>query len=484
MSRSTAFACLIAVAATVLRAQFVFFPPGDHSDELIVASISDRATNGGRWSANWEGLPDDAWPMPTYQFSPYSLLESATAFAANRLFGFPSAFRDHLRFARWFSVLLGGLAVLVCFFATKSWFGSVRIAFVAECLLSVAFLHVQDCCYARVEAMLSLSVLLTFWAAGRTMNAPSMWNHITLGLAMGFTIAVKYNAAPIVVLALAALDLRAPMRVAAKLGSVIAISAVVGFFVATPEAVVHPRPLVEGIQYELEHYAKGHPPHQAMDASDGNAKFWWNYFTRLGFGWFPALAALGFVAASIRLTPRDRLLALFLVLSMIPLLVAKVRFERNAEVLLGPACLAAARIIDFCWQGRRRTITRPLLFVIAAGGLTANVVQHGLALVDFRFVQKRRNSPLWSIPESFRKSDYYGKFVGHPPAPNWETYDTLLLSGYSDAFSQRGLAEWRERLRDWDLAMYKSDWYAAGYPFSTVETYHGPGFVLRATRKK
>jgi len=137
-----------------------------------------------------------------------------------------------------------------------------------------------------------------------------------------------------------------------------------------------------------------------------------------------------------------------------------------------------------CWKAIRPSAVSPYLRATFMIALLGNVGQHGLALWDFRQQQKRTSSPLQMIPESVRRSKYLGRAVNSEPPADWREFDVLLLSGYSDPFSQRGLKEWGERLKgDYDMVVIRSDWYRIGYPFSTVETYHGPGFILRASRK-
>lgn len=492
MRRASTAALILAIAAGILRAQFVFFPPGDHLDEAIVASLSERAVANGRITANWDGFNNVEWSRPTFQFSPYTLIENASVVCSHGLFHWPVEPEDHIRFARWFSVALGGFAVLCCYFAALSWFGDAGIALVAELFLAVAFLHVQDSCYGRVEAMLSLSIGLAFFAAAAVMNAPSNRRCILLGLAIGLAVAVKYNAAPIVLLMFAPLLCKrlgeagsAGSRIVGSSRSmaIIAGCSLIGFLVATPEVVVHPSPLIDGIRFELAHYSEGHVPHQAMDASDGNIKFWWNYLARLGFGWAPTLATIGFVVLAVRKRGRDAFLAVYIIVSMTLLLSWKVRFERNAEILLLPCCIAAAKFLIDCWGAIHPSNVSPFLRAALAIAVLGNVVQHSRALWDFRRQQRRSSSPLQKMPELIRVSYFLGQPIAKAPPPDWKDYPVLLLSGYSDAFSTRALAEWRERLKDWDYQVYLAPWNAEGYPFSTVETYHGPGFILRATKK-
>src|SRR5262245_58194567 len=136
MPRSTVAALVLALAAGVLRAQFVFFPPGDHLDETIIASLSERAVATGKITADWNGLPKEEWSRPTFQFSPYTLIENACVMVSDRLSGWPTEFNDHIRFARWFSVGFGAGAVLCCYFAALAWFGDVKTALIAEVFLA------------------------------------------------------------------------------------------------------------------------------------------------------------------------------------------------------------------------------------------------------------------------------------------------------------------------------------------------------------
>jgi hypothetical protein len=492
VSRALGTALFLAIASIFLRQQFISFDIGDHPDEKIIAGLAERAVRTGTLTANWEGFPSSVWwSRPTYQFSPYTLLENALAIVSNRLSKWPATWEEHVVFARWFSVVVGGIAVFWCYLAAMAWFNDVRIALVAELFLAVAFLHVQDTSYGRVEALLSLAVLVAYWASGLVMNRPSIMRCLLLGVSIGVAIAVKYNAAPVVLLSLAPFFAvrREPTpdsSFGGNLSRVLLIGggAVIGFVMATPEVLVRPGPLVEGIQYELNHYSEGHPPHQAFDASDNNARFWWNYLSRLGFGWFPTLAAIGFALAAIRFRGRHGLLAIALAGAFAVLLVVKVRFERNGEIALGPMCVAAAAFVVWAWDLWSSPGLGGFARIVIVVGVVGNVVQHSMAFVDFHRQQFRSSSPLHMIPVSAREANVMGQAIMEPPRPNWREYSAFLLYGWNDPFSRRGLAEWRERLEGWDVVVIEAPWYTAGYPFSTVETYHGPGFVLRAARKR
>ena len=491
MARGLTTALLLAIASIFLRLQFISFPIGDHPDEKIIARLAERAVTTGTLTANWEGFEEQFWwSRPTYQFSPYTLLENSLAIVSNRLSNWPASWQDQVVFARWFSVVVGGIAVFWCYLAAMAWFNDARIALVAELFLAVAFLHVQDSCYARVEALLSLAILVAYWAAGLVMNRPALARCVLLGVSIGVAIAVKYNAAPVTLLSLAPFFAarRDPTTDASFGGNpwrvaLIGGGALVGFVMATPEVLVSPEPLAEGIRFELNHYAEGHPPHQAFDASDHNAKFWWNYLSRLGLGWAPTLATVGFALATVRLRGRHRLLAIALAGALAVLLVVKVRFERNAEILLGPLCLAAAAFVVWAWDMCSTAGVRGLVRSAIVVGVLGNVVQHSLAFVDFHRQQLRSSSPLHMTRVSPQEKNVMAQAVFDPPRRNWREYPAVLLYGFNEPFSRRGQTEWTERLKGWDLVVIEAPWVTAGYPFSTVEIYHGPGFVLAASRK-
>ena len=490
MSRALGTALLLAIASIFLRLQFISFPLDVHPDEKIIAGLAERAVTTGTLTANWEGFPNSVWwSRLTYQFSPYTLLENSLALLSNRMLKWPTTWDEQIVFARWFSAVVGGIAVFWCYLAAMAWFNDARIALIAELFLAGAFLHVQNSCYGRVEAMLSLAILVAYWASGLVLNRPSFMRCLLLGVAIGVAIAVKYNAAPVALLSLAPFFARRESASDGAFGvnlrrvMLIGIAAIAGFVAATPEVLLRPEPLMKGIQFELNHYSEGHPPHQAFDASDNNAKFWWNYLSRLGLGWTPTLAAIGFALAAIRLRERRVLLAIALASALAVLLVVKVRFERNAEILLGPTCLAAAAFVVWAWDVCSTPGLRGLARTLIVVGVVGNIVQHSIAFVDFHHQQLRSSSPLHRIPVSVRDANVMGQAISDPPPPNWSEYPAVILFGFNEPFSRQGLAEWMERLKGWDVVVIEAPWYTAGYPFSTVEYYHGPGFVVRASRK-
>src|ERR1035437_782802 len=80
----------IALAAFGLRLSLVNFPIHSHPDEPIVAALMERSVNQEILTANWAGF-DQPWSRPTYQFSPYTLVQSAIAKLAYWLISWPSS---------------------------------------------------------------------------------------------------------------------------------------------------------------------------------------------------------------------------------------------------------------------------------------------------------------------------------------------------------------------------------------------------------
>ena len=75
----------------------------------------ERSVNQGILTANWAGF-DEPWSRPTYQFSPYTFVQSAIARLAYWLISLPTSTDGYILLARLSSCVWGALAVLLVFF--------------------------------------------------------------------------------------------------------------------------------------------------------------------------------------------------------------------------------------------------------------------------------------------------------------------------------------------------------------------------------
>src|SRR5262249_10639617 len=122
-------------------------------------------------------------------------------------------------------------------------------------------------------------------------------------LVAGVAIAAKYNAAPVIIFVLWIplirwLDKRISFCRLLAEASVLLLVTLAGLVLATPEVFVDPRPLFDGIRFELAHYSHDHVPYQAYGWRDNNLFYWTWYLARLGFGLLPLLAFAMFMFKS------------------------------------------------------------------------------------------------------------------------------------------------------------------------------------------
>ena len=145
----------IAVIAFGLRLSLTNFAIGSHPDEAIIGTLTERSADEGILTANWAGFGTRWWSRPTYQFSPYTLVQSALAQLVHWFTHSPSSLDGYIQLARVSSCFWGGLAVLLVFFLGRMLF-SPGAALWGEAILAMCFLHIQDSIYARGDSFLTV----------------------------------------------------------------------------------------------------------------------------------------------------------------------------------------------------------------------------------------------------------------------------------------------------------------------------------------
>lgn len=477
-------AVTIAVLATILRLSLTGFPTNHHDDEPIVASLAARTAATGRFSADWEGFPSFPWSRPTLQFSPYSLLQSAINTVAYRLTGWPADQDEHIRLARRTSACFGGLTVLILFLAARQWFASAATGLLAAAMFAFTLVNVQDSIYARVDAFVGLLAAVGLWLAARSLvpsAASAAWS-LAACLTAGVGLAAKYNALPFVVIAVAVTRARMErdrhQRVA-RTALLHGLAGALGVFLALPEAVVNPSALLHGLVYEFDHYTSGHPPFEAFDAGDNNLRYWTVYLTRVGLGYGLCLATGLFVIQALwRREQAQRFLLLFLAVGLAACCLPRVRFERNLEPVLGALVLAAAAGLTTVLTAVQRSAPPRAALAINAAILALVAAQPIRTLIDFRRAVEEP-STLVRAKETvgWRDVPTMG-LINNPPTADLRRYDALILYGFGDPFSLAEEARWRLFFADCPIDAFDSSWSRKGYPFCTVDVYHGPARTL------
>ena len=477
------YALGIAVAALLLRLWYVNFPTFGHPDEPIIANLCERFVERGILSADWGGFEPQWWSHSTYQFSPYTLVQSLIAKVVGWAFASPPTHDRYILVARVASCCWGTLAVLLVYFLGRICF-SPGAALLGEATLATCFLQFQDSIYARVDAFLGCLVLVSLILAFQAAKRPGSFGWlIATSLCMGVVIAAKYNAFPVLVLIPFILYRWEQARVISRGRAVwlaVASGCIVGagFIAATPELIWRPGPLIAGLQFEAHHYAAGHIPDQAHDWRDNNLFYWTQYLTWLGLGFLPTLFALLFLLRMIKLRRwEDLMLGTFLAISGLFFLVTKVRFERNLEVCLGPLVLAAAVMAWDCigWMNRRLNVARARLLGIAFVALW--FVQPLRVLAHFRETLDYRGDwpfQLRAVLEDVPSIGITFSDTNQPSESQVRGYQQMVMADFGDPFSVD--AEMRCKRffhRDPDIIL-ASPWYKYNYPFSTVDVYHGP----------
>jgi hypothetical protein len=257
--------------------------------------------------------------------------------------------------------------------------------------------------------------------------------------------------------------------------------------------------LITGLRFEISHYQAGHIPNQAYDLKDNNFFYWTRYLAWLGFGLLPSLFALLFVIRIAVLRRwEDFMLGTFLAVAAVLTLGTKVRFERNLEIFMGPLALAAGVTAWdlFRWMKRRQDVAVAhflcLAFVTVWFFQPIQVLYHFREALDYprqwntqlRDHHFLRDHLLRPVPTLFaHATDIY--FTNQPPESVVRGFDQVLLVDYGDPFSAEGVVRWRRILGCDPSFVLISPWSKHGYPFSTVDIYHGPAriYVFRRTAK-
>ena len=379
------------------------------------------------------------------------------------------------------------MAVLLVFFLGRACF-STGAALWGEAILATCLVNVQDSIYARVDSFLCLLVMLSLVLAVRAARCPGshFWLAATC-LSAGITLAAKYNAVPVLLL-IPLVPFRwaqtraISWRRAACLTIAGLLIAGAGFVAATPEVLRHPGTLIEGLRFELNHYRAGQIPDQAYGWADNNLFYWTEYLAWLGFGLLPSLFALLFVArAAVVRRWEDVALAIFVVTGAVLTFATKVRFERNFEICLGPMALAAGVAARECFLWIKRGHNTAAARVACAAFVAlwfvqpARVLSHFAQTLDY---PRQVKAELDRHPAGVGPRIYVSTLdiftMKQSPESVVAGFDQVYLADYGDPFSAEAVQKWKKVLGREPSKTWVSPWSTKGYPFSTVDVYHGP----------
>ena len=184
-----------------------------------------------------------------------------------------------LMWARAVTTLLSLLTIVVTYRLSTPIVASRWTALLAALLVACSPALVGDSEKVGVDTLMALMCVVTVWLAWRVMEEPGVGRAALAGLAAGLAVSSKYNALPIVAVPVLAGLLSGRCSRAALLAA--AGMPVVGFLAGTPYALFDLPRFLDGMAFEIVHYAiRGHG------------------FATVEPGWPHAWAFLGWMAGS------------------------------------------------------------------------------------------------------------------------------------------------------------------------------------------
>jgi hypothetical protein len=263
---------------------------------------------------------------------------------------------DYHYLGRLLMVLIGVLTVLAVWMLANELSDTARPgpAISAALLVAVVPLHTAVSRYIKEDAPLGLMVTLVAWALVRYWKSPSMWRLLLLGFLAGVCFSTKFTGAvlfPIVGVAIFAGAVRRRISIAqlgAHVGGV-AAAALVGFFLVSPQYLVHPEQLREAFLYQVSYSEQGHDGIPISPWSE-----WWTYYARNGL--IPGLTLPVFLVA---------------IVGAVPLLRRPGGWTITASVLLLYVVMEASPAKPAPFAARYLTPVIPLLCVHAGFGIQA-----------------------------------------------------------------------------------------------------------------
>ncbi len=269
---------------------------------------------------------------------------------------------DVFTVARVCSAVLGTAGVGLLYAAGVRLFGDRRVGFLAAALLAVAFLPVFYAHFALNDVPALAPLCLALVGIGGVLRRGSAADYAVAGLGIGLACATKYTSGIVVLCLLAAAWLSVAERARLRGLLVAAVVGLVAFVVANPYALIDFDTFMDGLNQQSSASSDGGGK---LGLTDENGLRYYVSTLAWGFGWIPALAALG---GAVALAVRDRRRALVLVPAVIVFVLfmggLQDRFFARWLLPVFPLlCLLAAagaiRLADAV--GARRERLRPVL---------------------------------------------------------------------------------------------------------------------------
>ena len=224
--------------------------------------------------------------------------------------------------------LSGVLTVLLVYWIARKAYGR-RAGFLAALLFSFSPTHVRNSHFIAPDVTMVLLVMASFAFSHEVWLKGSRRDYLLAGFLAGLAISTKYNAYPILVPLLVAHFLRREGR--AWIDTEILLAALlcaVGFFLGTPYAFLDLPAFLNGLAFEVRHYATlGDPGIEGQ-----NALLWYGSYLIRTEGLTPLLAVLEAVRG---LRARSHEVLLLLSFPAVYLVLVSFSVVKNDRTVLG-----------------------------------------------------------------------------------------------------------------------------------------------------
>jgi 4-amino-4-deoxy-L-arabinose transferase-like glycosyltransferase len=339
--------------------------------------------------------------------------------------------------------LTGTLTVLLVYWLTRKEFGR-RAALIAALWLCFSPTHIRNSHFIAPDVTMTLLAMASFafsylvFCEGRTRD------YVLAGLLAGLAVSTKYNAYAILVPLVAAHILREsgePLLDANILLGFLGCAA--GFLVGTPYALRDLPTFLNGVAFEMRHYAtQGDPGTEGQ-----NALVWYARYLIRTEGAIPFLAGAEVLRSRVARSRRTLLFLSFPVSYMLLVSLYVVKNDRMVLAVIPFLCIFGAVLLDRLIQMLEARVTRRPVNALV-GALAAIVVLSTAAWpawqsvqIDRRFVQDdvRTQVSQWLVAELPEGSRIAGEY-----------YSPLLLEGPLQF-------RWLDRAIDLPIAWYQEN---------------------------
>jgi 4-amino-4-deoxy-L-arabinose transferase-like glycosyltransferase len=259
--------------------------------------------------------------------------------------------------ARLLSAGAGVLSVWLVYRTARRWFPR-EDSLIAAAFLAGAFLHVRDSHFGVTDVTATCLALASFAGTVRYASHPATRTLLPAALLAGFAASTKYNAGLILLPQLVAIALSRPagaIRLVLRDSGVAALSALAGFLVATPYAVLDHATFVSALHGIGAHLSGGH----GADVGLG----WRVHLTsslRYGLGLPLLLAGIaGLVHLLVRRPREGLLLASFPLAYYVVIGSGRTTFARYILPVVPFLCISAAYFLGVVSRWAAARASRP-----------------------------------------------------------------------------------------------------------------------------